>query len=218
MFDWVTARAAEVGPGRPIWMSTGSTNQPKRAIYEAAGGTVIRRFYRMVIDFAVTGAPHQPSVGVGVVIHPMEPTQAGRRTMHRLVDTAFEDHFGHEPMSYEEWERGASAECVDPSLYWIATVDGEPAAGLYGCVLPESGYIDSVGTLREFRGRGLGRALLLTAFNEFDRRGVRRVTLAVDATNPTGALGLYESAGMGVTYEAWRYELPAAIGKAPGNA
>jgi ribosomal protein S18 acetylase RimI-like enzyme len=144
----------------------------------------------------------------------MDPTEHGRRTMHRLVDTAFEDHFGHEPMSYEVWERGASAECSDPSLYWIATVDGEPAAGLYGCRLPEVGYVDSLGTLREFRGRGLGRALLLTAFEEFRRRGVPRVSLAVDAASPTGALGLYESAGMSATYESLRYELPPAARKA----
>ena len=47
-----------------------------------------------------------------------------------------------------------------------------------------------------FRRRGLARALLLTSFTEFLGRGYDQVGLAVDATNPTGAVGLYESLGM----------------------
>jgi ribosomal protein S18 acetylase RimI-like enzyme len=62
--------------------------------------------------------------------------------------------------------------------------------------------------LREFRGRGLGRALLHTAFAEFRRRGLPKAGLSVDATNPTGALGLYESVGMTVEHEDVRYSLP----------
>jgi ribosomal protein S18 acetylase RimI-like enzyme len=81
------------------------------------------------------------------------------------------------------------------------------AAGLYGSELPAAGYVDSLGTLRAYRGRGLGRALLLTSFAEFYRRGHRKVTLGVDAESPTGALGLYESAGMTAEQEGWRYEL-----------
>jgi GNAT superfamily N-acetyltransferase len=217
LLDWVQARAAQAAPDRPIWTSAGSTNHAKRALFEAAGGTVIRRFYRMLIDFDVAGEPPAPVLRDGVEIDTMPAADAGRRTMHRLVNTAFEDHFGHEPIAYDVWERGAMAECSDPSMFWIATVDGEPAAGLYGCVLPESGYVDTLGTLREFRGRGLGRALLLTAFDEFNRRGVRRVSPAVDATSPTGALDLYESVGMQAVYESCRYELPPQAAKGRSN-
>jgi hypothetical protein len=50
--------------------------------------------------------------------------------------------------------------------------------------------------------------LLLTSFREFHRRGFRKVVLGVDSANPTGALGLYESAGMKAEHEGLRYELP----------
>jgi ribosomal protein S18 acetylase RimI-like enzyme len=60
--------------------------------------------------------------------------------------------------------------------------------------------------LREFRGRGLGRALLLTAFAEFHRRGERKVSLGVDASNPSGAVALYESVGMSTHHQAALYE------------
>jgi mycothiol synthase len=87
-------------------------------------------------------------------------------------------------------------------------VAGEPAAGLYGSTLPAAGYVDTLGTLRPYRGQGIGRALLLTAFAEYYRRGLRKVVLGVDATSATGALDLYQSAGMKAEHEGLRYELP----------
>ena len=47
-----------------------------------------------------------------------------------------------------------------------------------------------------YRQRGLGGALLRRGFQELFDRGLRRAGLGVDAENPTGALGLYERAGM----------------------
>jgi mycothiol synthase len=55
------------------------------------------------------------------------------------------------------------------------------------------------------RGRGLGDALLRTAFAEFWRRGERRVALGVAADNP-GATRLYERAGMRVAHTIVLYE------------
>jgi ribosomal protein S18 acetylase RimI-like enzyme len=68
------------------------------------------------------------------------------------------------------------------------------------------GCVDTLGTLREFRGRGLGRALMLTSFAEFHRRGVRKVILGVDVDNSTGAVELYQSLGMKPVIEGLRYE------------
>jgi ribosomal protein S18 acetylase RimI-like enzyme len=56
-----------------------------------------------------------------------------------------------------------------------------------------------VGTLsvrREWRRRGLGVSLLQRAFAALYDRGLPTIGLGVDAENPTGALGLYERAGM----------------------
>jgi GNAT superfamily N-acetyltransferase len=57
-----------------------------------------------------------------------------------------------------------------------------------------------------WRGKGLGRALLLTAFGELCRRGETRVRLAVDAGNETSATQPYESVGMRVAWQADVYE------------
>jgi len=55
-------------------------------------------------------------------------------------------------------------------------------------------------------------ALLVTdesqccTFGEFHRRGLNRVSLGVDAENPSGATKLYESVGMATELEQVVYE------------
>jgi ribosomal protein S18 acetylase RimI-like enzyme len=66
--------------------------------------------------------------------------------------------------------------------------------------------VAALGVRRPWRGRGLGRALLLHTFGEFHRRGVTRISLGVDSENPTGATKLYESAGMQVELEQVVFE------------
>jgi ribosomal protein S18 acetylase RimI-like enzyme len=63
---------------------------------------------------------------------------------------------------------------------------------------PGLGWIRILGVLPEYRRRGLGQALLRHSFGEFARRGANAVGLGVDAENPTGAVRVYERAGMRV--------------------
>lgn len=208
MLDWVRAKVREVGPGLPLHAFSDSGNSLKVKLYEGAGGELIRRFYRMGITLDDDWSPTLPDLGGDVEIRVVTPGEADQRAMHAVVDVAFRDHFGHEQETYEEWAKHTlTGSTADLSLWWLATVDGEPAAGLYAAELVGVGCVDVLGTLRAHRGRGLGRALLLTSFAEFHRRGFRKVVLGVDATSPTGALDLYKSVGMTPDHEGWRYEL-----------
>ncbi|MEO8107210.1 MAG: GNAT family N-acetyltransferase, partial [Actinomycetes bacterium] len=59
-----------------------------------------------------------------------------------------------------------------------------------------AGYVPLIGVKKHLRGRGIARALLLTAFSEYQQRGCTGVQLGVDTGNATGAIRLYESVGM----------------------
>ena len=71
-----------------------------------------------------------------------------------------------------------------------------------------SSYVSMLGVLPQFRGRGLGRALLLTAFAEAARRGRTSVRLGVDTENGTGAPALYAGVGMTPVETIEAYEQP----------
>ena len=62
-----------------------------------------------------------------------------------------------------------------------------------------------LGVRRPWRRRGLGTALLRHSFRELRARGCERARLMVDGENLTGAVQLYERAGMHVARRAERY-------------
>ncbi|MGH2445029.1 MAG: GNAT family N-acetyltransferase [Candidatus Limnocylindria bacterium] len=68
------------------------------------------------------------------------------------------------------------------------------------------GWLDTVFTRRPWRRRGLARALIVRSLHVLRQRGMSGAVLGVDAENPSGALGLYESTGFGVSEKstAWR--------------
>ena len=206
--DWLMrrgmayARLLASERGTPLAVKSGSYEHDKelaRTLTEA-GLSVQRTFWRMRVDLAGSDWP-RPEPPPGVVLRMPDPaSEATYREIHRLVETAFADHWDHTWQEYDPWrEEFEVAAGRDPSQWWVADVDGEPAAVLVG---DESraelgfGWVGYLGVLREYRGRGLARLLLRTAFAEAAARGRTAVGLGVDSENPTGATALYESVGM----------------------
>ncbi len=208
LLELVRPAARDLDPRLPLQINAASQMGPKRRVLEAEGGRIVRRSLRMAIDLPDEPAPSEPELSEGVEIRALgEGAEPELRAIHRVVDVAFLDHFGHGETEFGRWlERTGEEGLTDHSLWWLARVDGTPAAGLLATMAPMGAYVDTLGTLREFRGRGLGRALMLASFAELHRRGARKVILGVDADNPTGAVELYQSLGMKAVLEGVRYE------------
>jgi mycothiol synthase len=93
----------------------------------------------------------------------------------------------------------------DPTMWHLALV-GNQLAGAILCVpVPDMGWVDKLAVRRKWRKKGLGMALLLHAFGDLYRRGLRKVTLVVGSENPTDAKRLYERAGMHVAFQIDAY-------------
>ena len=208
LLQQVRAEAARLDPGGGLMVPVSANSHRARGWLAAAGGTVVRHFWRMVIDLeSDVDASRLPD---GVTIEQPGDDVDQLRTVHRVIDTAFLDHFGSVPSDFETWlERQRSSPGADLGLWWLVRVADVPAAALIARMWPDTGWVQGLGTLEEFRGRGLARLLLLTAFAEFRRRGQPKVSLGVDAASPTGALALYESVGMRRALEVLMVELPA---------
>jgi len=78
---------------------------------------------------------------------------------------------------------------------------------------PEMGWVHTVGVRRPWRRRGLGLALLQTAFCALYKCGKTRAGPGVDADSLTGATRLYERAGMYIERSYLGYELELRPGK-----
>ena len=59
----------------------------------------------------------------------------------------------------------------------------------------EEGWIEALGVIPAWRGRGIARALLALSMTQFKGIGMSQAALDVDVQNPSGALRLYEKMG-----------------------
>lgn len=180
-------------------------DEAARMLLESEGYRAARHFWRMAIE--LEDAPEEDVPG-GISIRACVPGR-DERAVFEALDEALRDHWGYLPTTFEEWERRIKRFGFDPGL-WLVAVDGDEVAGAAVCQnRPGEGFVSVLAVRREWRRRGLGLALLRSAFGEFYRRGVREVALAVDSQNLTGATRLYERAGMrvGRLYSLYRKEL-----------
>ncbi|HET7573190.1 MAG TPA: GNAT family N-acetyltransferase [Gaiellaceae bacterium] len=174
------------------------------ALLAAHGYREVRRFWEMTID--LDEEPPAPELEAGLRLEGFDERDA--RAFHAALEEAFADHWEHQPRAFEEWwDQKRAAPDYDPTL-WFLVRDGDEVAAVARNDPNRGGggWIGALGVRRPWRGRGLGRALLLHSFREFRRRGWPHVGLGVDAENPTGATRLYESVGMRVAIEQVVYE------------
>jgi ribosomal protein S18 acetylase RimI-like enzyme len=171
------------------------TDPAAAALLTSHGYRDVRHFFEMAIE--QTEPP--PTVGLPVETVREEDAEA----FYAALDEAFQDHWEHHSIPFEEWwARHRSNPNLDLSV-WFLIRDGDEIAAVTRNEGNRNGggYIGAIGVRRPWRGQGYAKALLLHSFRAFFERGMPRVTLGVDAANPTGATHLYERVGMHVEQE-----------------
>ena len=181
-----------------------SKAEKSKKLFEDMGYGYIRSSYRMRIE--LDGPVPEPVWPEGITLRTYNP-ETDAEAVYRAANESFRDHFGFVEEPFEEGFKRfkyfmIDYEGFDPTL-WFLAMDGDEIAGISLC-LPKShddadlGWVGTLAVRRPWRKRGIGLALLRHSFNELNRRGKRKVGLGVDAENLTGALRLYENAGMHV--------------------
>jgi mycothiol synthase len=156
----------------------------------------------------------------GLELRPMSADQAWE--LWTADHEAFRDHWGGHDDSEANFRRWRESPEFDPTMFLIAWDGDQIAGGVLNAIYPAEnealgmrrGWLDSVFTRRAWRRRGLARNLIVRSFHLLRERGMTDAILGVDADNPSGALGLYESVGFAVTERstAWRRPLEEVPG------
>jgi GNAT superfamily N-acetyltransferase len=142
----------------------------------------------------------------GISIRPYEPGLD--EAVYRVIDDAFSEWPGRDPISFEEWapyviRHKAFAPSASPLAFEGDELVGVVMSFDYG---DEEGWIHQVATRATHRHRGIARALLHDAFRAFREGGKTRCGLGTDSR--TGALTLYERVGMSVRTTYTRFTKP----------
>lgn len=147
----------------------------------------------------------EPEWPPGVSVRSYQPTDAA--AVMALLDEAYAWDATYAPVALDEWVRWMTGDTeFDPALWFLAERDGElVACALHWDSVDGRGWVKDLAVRADERGHGLGAALLRHGFAAYIARGASGVGLKVHATNPTGAVRLYEREGFGVdrAYGNW---------------
>jgi mycothiol synthase len=198
---------AQAEPDLQVHVRNGFAANETRSIelHQTEGYAPIRYSWRMEIK--LDAPPSAPEWPAGVELRPFQPVEQAH-AVYEASQEAFEDHWGHVPMAYENWVMHTiHRPGFEPTLYFVAWENGQ-IAGLSLCRLKpdQIGWVSTLAVRRPWRKRGLGQALLHHSFGEFYRRGIKTVGLGVDAGSLTGATRLYQRVGMNVAKEYVFYQ------------
>jgi mycothiol synthase len=177
------------------------TLEPAAAPFLTANGyRRAREVWLMGIDLA--DEPPAPAWPDGIAVRTFREEDAP--AVKALLDEAYSDgEPDYVPLAFEDWRTFMLGDTsYDPGTWFLATEGDEIVAA---ALTWKEGYVKDLVVSPRRRRLGLGRALMLQVLREFRRRGVPRVTLKTDSTNPTQAVRLYEHLGMTTerTYEVF---------------
>jgi ribosomal protein S18 acetylase RimI-like enzyme len=167
------------------------------------------------------GAIPEPVWPAGVIVRTFDVDRDLVPTVE-AIRSAFRDHWGYVDSPLESdvavWQHFvAEDKAFDASLWFLAT-SGDDIVGVSLCSAmepedPELGYVNTLCVTRPWRRRGVALALLHHSFRELGGRGKRRVALGVDGSSLTGAVRVYERAGMHVDRERILFEQELRAGR-----
>ena len=153
-----------------VWAHEGDAG--RIALFARHGYQHVRTFLRLHLDLAEP--PAAPVWPAGIAVRGFR-RHRDEAAVHAAMDEAFRDHWRPDVMSLEEWLAFRfKRPDLDLRLWWVAWAGDEVAGATLAMETPLGGYIADLAVRRSWRGRGLGRALLLQAFAELRRRGQAR--------------------------------------------
>jgi GNAT superfamily N-acetyltransferase len=168
------------------------------AILKEMGYKTTRYFFEM--DRPLDEIPEAP-LPEGIVVRPAEEKDY-RKIWDASVE-AFRDHWGFSEPEEEDYISYSTSRHFQPQLWQVAWDGDEVVASVLNYIDEEynkkfnkqCGWTEEISTRREWRRKGIAKALIARSMAMHKELGMTTVALGVDTENPSGALQLYEGLG-----------------------
>ncbi|MEM9748918.1 MAG: GNAT family N-acetyltransferase [Actinomycetota bacterium] len=214
LLEWSIDRATERLAATPahleasVLVDRADGDDGRRRLFERFGFHDARYFDELLRDLDDLPEPTSPD---GIAILPWAAEHSA--DVRPVANAAFADHWGSTPQDEAAWTHGLSTHGTRLDLSFVAIDEGtrEIVGYSLNSHYPDDiditgrrdGWIDSIGTLRSHRGRGIASALIVRSLHAFAATGLDHTMLGVDSANPTGAYGIYTRLG----YEPLRRDI-----------
>jgi mycothiol synthase len=205
IIDWSEARMRQVKQERsfPVKLRVAARDSEtnRMMILENNGFVCDRYFFNMERSLAepIPEAQFPP----GFRLRCMNPEEDVEAWVD-LHNESFLDHWNFHPLTVENLQHWLKEASYRADLDLIAVTGDNTFAAHCSCHINadknarmgrKRGVVGILGTRREYRRMGLGKAMLLAGLHRLKEAGMDTARLGVDADNPNGALRLYESVG-----------------------
>ncbi|MFJ4105786.1 GNAT family N-acetyltransferase [Amycolatopsis japonica] len=192
-------------------------NRPERIaglaeLVLSRGFVPVRYFQRMEHSLAALDASELPD---GFVIEPW--SERNDEDFRTVRNAAYRDYWGAVPMPVDLWRNKITNQTFQPETSFLLREAGA-AAGMLVTMWWEAdteatgvrdAHFMAIGTLREYRRRGVASALMGHALRAAAEQGYDRASLNVDSADPAGVFGVFEKAGFVPTMRYVRWALEA---------
>ena len=222
LLEWGLARGTELlqssGNDLPKYLRVDAPRVNTSAIrlFERFGLESVRYFADLRADLSMPTPARRTATPTGTATPASTPgfriipwDLARNDEARHVKNAAFMDHWGSTPSPPEWWAAQTSGfgSRVDWS-YFAVNDDDQIIGHLITHRTPNDdevlgakyAWIDNIGTLAEYRSKGIATQLITTALAKYREEGMAFAALGVDSANPTGAYRLYESLG----FRKWR--------------
>lgn len=167
-------------------------------LLDSLGYGPVRYFFEMsrpLVELPVAELPD------GVEVRPVQ-TEDVRRIWEASLE-AFRDHWGYVAPDEEDFQWTITAKTFRPELWQVAWAGDQIVGSVLNFIDPDynrkfgrqRGWTEDISTHRDWRRRGIARALIARSMRVHQEQGMTEVALGVDTQNPTGARHLYEDLG-----------------------
>lgn len=207
-------------PSAVLVNKTGSNDEPGETALLGAGFAKTREWEYMsrpLTDADLNVEPTDSASPQLVIRRILTPDD--QRASHRVLESAFTDHFNSYPETFEEFNaRINTYPNHDWELDFLAEleVDGrrEPVGTLLASWQPVSNvaHAEYLGVTSAARGHGVGKALFRAFFREALELGYPKAELFVDADSPTHAQDFYQRFGWTDDFRAYTWHKTITLG------
>jgi mycothiol synthase len=183
-------------------------NVVARRLLSRLGFSLVRRFLELRLDIGYVGGLDIDPAAIGCSY--LQPSEEDKLT--QLQNRAFAGTWGYNPNTVEEITfRINSSTCSRKDIVLI--YEGDKAIGYCwtgisceeGIPSIRKGRILMLGVDPDYRGKGLGKKLVLTGLARLESKDLRVAELTVDSENKA-ACALYQSLGFEVQANTFWYE------------
>ncbi len=191
-------RHAEAASIKVAQVCISEFNLPGKTLALRLGFKFIRLFYELNLNLNDIRLPDpEPSE---YVIRRLEPDEADKLTY--IQNRTFADSWGFNPNTPDEIAYRINLSSSSPGNIMMVYLKNQPIGYCWTRIFAEKGLaaggargeIHMLGVDPSYRGKGIGRDVLLAGLADLKSKGVSNVELTADGEEPV-ALGLYESVG-----------------------